>query len=620
MKEKKQKLLLAQAKNLLYILLLFCGNSYVNAQCVAGCNSNTYVNSVDPNTIEYDAIVSLFHSTIVKESNGTFKIWGEGSAANGANNLTTPTAIVPTSAATPITNYNYGGTALKATGGFIQGPSTSNAQYVLLTTDGLYVWGTTSTLVNSTIKGSIGFGKITVNTKTDGLPTGVTPADVKMMFGAYGTLAIVTCTGDAWVLSFNGSKNGDGTTQNTGAAWSRVKTSAVANLTGVVAMRGTANALFALTSDGKLYTWGTGTYINNSATAATNRTYATEVTVPSGATPKMIGMTEYLTSSQTYYMLATNGKLYAMGNNSARQLGDASTTTSNVWKEVTATNGGATLGGNIVWISPQEHTNYPYAPSMAAINVLTTGNKLWAWGSNSTAMLGAPASMSYIDPTYMPGTSTNADGLKVTDEVIAVETGGHTTINIKKGSDKFGYVGHYVNGSMGNNTASGSTIETYSYSTGLVTVCGAESPPAVQSLTICNGTTANLNDANLAATPSEVEWHATNSASSPVITNITAVSAGTYYAFYTVASGKPRTTGSAATVTEVVCCSTGNCNPNSFLNSVDPNNIEYDNIVSNYHSTIVKESNGTFKIWGQNAHNNGSTDLLSPTAITPANT
>jgi hypothetical protein len=51
-----------------------------------------------------------------------------------------------------------------------------------------------------------GFGKITINGKADGLPAGVNPSDVKMMFGSYRTLAIVTCNGDAWVLSFNGSK------------------------------------------------------------------------------------------------------------------------------------------------------------------------------------------------------------------------------------------------------------------------------------------------------------------------------------------------------------------------------------------------------------------------------
>src|SRR5690606_23609613 len=96
----------------------------------------------------------------------------------------------------------------------------------------------------------------------------------------------------------------------------------------VVATRGTSNALFALTSDGKLYTWGSGTYINNGAAA--NRTYATEVSVPFGITPKMIGMTQN-SAAQSYYLLATDGRLYAMGNNGKRQLGIGNTTTSETW-------------------------------------------------------------------------------------------------------------------------------------------------------------------------------------------------------------------------------------------------------------------------------------------------
>jgi hypothetical protein len=69
---------------------------------------------------------------------------------------------------------------------------------------------------------------------------------------------------------------------------------------------------------------------------------------------------------QTYYLLASNGKLYAMGDNSNRQLGDGSTNTSTVWNEVTAVSGSNTLGGNIVWISPNEHSNYANSATINA--------------------------------------------------------------------------------------------------------------------------------------------------------------------------------------------------------------------------------------------------------------
>ena len=614
---KKQKLLL--------MLLLFLSNSMIEAQnCVSGaCNPNTFVNSTTPNTIEYDNFVSIYHSTLIKEADGTFKVWGQRSAATGSAHLLSPTEI------NSANNFNYTGTPLKATGGSIVIlNTTSGDQFALLTTDGLYVWGTANTLISSSIKNTAAFGKISVDNKTDGLPPGVSPTDVKMLFGSYGTLAITTCSGEAWVLSFEGNKNGDGTAQDAtnSAIWHRVKTSATTDLTNVVAVRGTSRALFALTSEGKLYTWGTATYLND-GTAATNRTYATQLNVLAGVTPKMIGMTQTNNSAplQSYYLLATDGRLFSMGNNSQRQLGDGSTTARATWvqpQKVTNQSGqGTGVLDNIAWISPNEHSfDGSASSSTAAINVLTNNNKLWAWGANHGKMIGGATDGALYDPLYMPGNSINADGLAVTDEVIAVETGGHTSMNVKKGNGKFGYVGHRVAGSMGDGSSANTNIDVYSYTTNIIDVCGAQVLPYVKNIEVCQGTTtANLNTANLETTPAQIEWHATNDVNSPVMTNITAVGAGTYYAFFTAASGRPRTVSSAVTVTGVPCCSTGNCNPNAFVNSSDPNTIEYDNIVSTFHSTIVKESDGTFKVWGDKASSDGSTPLYNPMAITPAN-
>jgi len=527
-------------------------SSIVNAQyCVSGCNSNTYVNSTNPNTIEYDNLISVFHASLAKEKDGTFKVWGQASSSNGTSDVLSPTGL------TPSNGFNYTGTALRVAAG---SNSNTGHQFAILTTDGLYVWGTSNILISSTIKSTTAFGKISINGKTDGLPAGVNPTDVKMIFGSYRTLAIVTCSGEAWVLSFNGSKNGDGTAENVtnNIIWHRVKTSASGNpnLNNVVAIRGTSNALFALTSDQKLYTWGTGTYINNGV--ASIRNYATEVSLPTGAIPKMIGMTQGGAGTpflQTYYLLATDGKLYTMGDNSNRQLGDGSTTTSTIWNEVTATSGSNALGGNIVWISPNEHSNFA---NSATINVLTDNNKQWAWGANSGNMIGQSSATTYYDPIYMPGNSTAADGLSLTDEVIAVETGGHTTINIKKCSQNFGYVGHRTNGSMGDGTANTGNPTAFTYSTAVLVVCGTDLGPKVKELKICSGATTNLNDASLEINSSEVEWHTTNDANSSIITNTATVGAGTYYAFFTVASGKCRLVGSIVTVSYYLPTDPGN--------------------------------------------------------------
>ncbi len=184
-------------------------------------------------------------------------------------------------------------------------------------------------------------------------------------------------------------------------------------------MRGTLNAMFALTSDGELYTWGTGSRIGGTSDVPTNRSFATLMSKPAGITIKMIGMTNS-TSGQSYFLLATNGNLYSLGENESRQLGIFSTVDSNVWVRVQRTAAAGDFLTNVVWISPQEHEGGNYA----AINILTADGKLWAWGNNNNSMLGATGAT--VDPTLMPGSITGAyDATKLnsTDTLIAVETG-----------------------------------------------------------------------------------------------------------------------------------------------------------------------------------------------------
>ena len=97
--------------------------------CTTGCNNNTYVNAVDPNTIEYDNIIGLYHSTMAKEADGTVKIWGQGAAYNGTGitgNILTPQIINST-------NYpGLTGDILK----FAGASRGNNQQFSVLTTTG----------------------------------------------------------------------------------------------------------------------------------------------------------------------------------------------------------------------------------------------------------------------------------------------------------------------------------------------------------------------------------------------------------------------------------------------------------------------------------------------------
>ncbi|MCQ9638100.1 hypothetical protein MP478_01765 [Chryseobacterium sp. WG14] len=474
--------------------------------CTTGCNDNTYLNATDPNTIEYDNLIAGDDSIIAKGKDGAFYIWGYNTSPNVSStnsnvvlNLLTPTKIDP-STSLPTTGssgvgFNYTGTPLKA--------AIANV-YHLLTTDGLYVWGngnmyTLNTIGNTAITyrtpSGYKFGKLTVNNKADGLPPGVSPDNVKMMFGNQFSLAIVTCSGAAWTLSQASAYYGDGGTTESianNSIWHRVKTSSSETLDNVVAVRGSAGAKFALTSEGKLYTWGRGTYIGDgtdNAITGTNRAFATEVVVPAGVTPKMIGMTEDAGfSNHAYFLLATNGKLYAMGHNGEGILGDGTNTSRNTWQEVTAASGSNTLGGNIAWISPSEHG----VDTFPTMNVLTSDKKQWGWGSNYSYKLGqSNTTGQYYTPIYMPGNTTNTDGMGLNDEMIAVETGGKFTINYKKSSPYFGFVGLSSYGTIGNGTTGIPYFQKYTYNTGLVDMCGLLSSAVCYKPGIIAGTALN---------------------------------------------------------------------------------------------------------------------------------
>jgi alpha-tubulin suppressor-like RCC1 family protein len=130
----------------------------------------------------------------------------------------------------------------------------ADEQSVLLTTTGLFAWGKENIIIADVLTTNTSFQKLTVNSQADGLPTGVDPADVSMLFAMNNTLAIVTNTGNAYVISKGSFKVlGDGTS-SLDVNWHQVKTALNTPLTNIVAIRGqisnsTEGALFVLTSD-----------------------------------------------------------------------------------------------------------------------------------------------------------------------------------------------------------------------------------------------------------------------------------------------------------------------------------------------------------------------------------
>lgn len=452
------------------MILLGVSRSAVHAQCTT-CD-NSYLNVTDWKTIDYDNMVSTFHSSIARQADGRVLVWGEHSKSNGSGNNLVPAELNST-------NYSaITGQILKfAAGSYSQ----DNVQFAVITTNGLFIWGDEDALVSSSFKSGTNFSQV-----ANGLP--VPPLQVKMLFGTYRTLALLTCSGDVWVLSQSNNMRGNGGSGNS-STWAQVEYSTATGsnsntsagyLSNIVAVRGAPGGLMALDENGEIWAWGDQVYLGTSSSGnnlnvgngTRSRARKLTLTKPQGGgniVPKMIGMTG-ATGWSSQYVLGTDGYVYSMGNNDDRQLGDRTTTDRTSWVRVKTGSGSNDFLSDIAWISPNEHDNY----GRAAVNALTSTGVVWAWGNNERNMLGFSNASSNYHPATPPG------GLSGSDLIMAVETGGHTSMVVKKCSGRYGYVGHRVHGSMADNSNANEEEKTYNFSaTAVMDICGASSGAAI---------------------------------------------------------------------------------------------------------------------------------------------
>ncbi len=428
---------------------------------------------------KYDKIVSGYHSSIALADNSQYLAWGQDIANDGASDQAGPPKAIIAANYPALT-----GTVLLTS---IGGPGSGGKdQFVALSTTGLFAWGaagsSTTGIFSSSLKGSTAFGLITTPTggdTTTKLPIGVTPSQVTMMVATFNTLAILA-NGNVWVLSLNDANmQGDGTAL-AATTWHKVKTSAGNDLTNVTAVRaqlsaaGSQSAMFAITSTGTAYTWGSSVYLGNN-TAPSAKNYATQMTLPveftSSNIPKLIGVTGGSNGTEianTYYLLSNSGALYSLGDNSSRQCGDFTTTERRTW--VNVKRNASTNFTNVNFMSVQEHTG-----KMAGAALITTTGDLYSWGDNDGNMIGRT-----LDGTITGAAGTTYDpGFPVgftsgSDKAIFTEMGGHTLVYVKEGSTSFCYVGHRTNGSMGESTSSTGTVVSFDCTnTPTISLCGA---------------------------------------------------------------------------------------------------------------------------------------------------
>ncbi|MBC7641700.1 MAG: hypothetical protein H7174_05085, partial [Flavobacterium sp.] len=457
----------------LFVSLFFLfNNTYSQCGASTACNTNTGIFSNNIATdIAYDNMGSAFHSTFIKETNGVWKVWGENLGNDGVLD------VLNTQVFDAINYPILTGSIYKMA---IGSDSIDDVQLIVLTSTGLFIVGDEGAVISNNLTNSNAFQKLTIDGQINGLPAGLLPEDIKMMFASTGTLILTTCSGNVYVLSTNANMRGNGVT--TADQWYKVLENATTPLTNVIVARGNGSSAFALKADGTVWTWGFNTFLGN-GTAPSTRDYATQVTLPAGLTGVKMIQTTLNNLIPSYYLLGNDKKVYALGNNSYGHLGDNSITTRTSW--VNAKNPNGTIINDAAWISTNEHDkNYP------GLAVIKSSGLIYTAGYNSNYMIGRLL-------TSNPNFLGLPNGLVASDVITFAEVGGHTCALIKQCDNRYGYVGHKINGSMGNGVSVGATTQTYDFVTPpVINVCGtAYTVPIISVVgpTICLGQNAIFN-------------------------------------------------------------------------------------------------------------------------------
>jgi len=247
--------------------------------------------------------------------------------------------------------------------------ATGSLHSMTLSSDGrVFSWG-------NNIAGQLGNG----NTVTPGSMVAANTNDVledqfivAVSGGSDHTLAL-SSTGQVFAWGHNGYGQLGDNTETTRSTPAAVATNGTLEGKSVVAIAAGRNSSVALTTDGKLHAWGynyngelgNGTYVSRTSTPLEVNT--------SGA---LFGKTVTTIAAGAYHTLAltSDGRVYSWGYNSSGQLGNNSTTPSNVPLAISGTLAGKTV---VAIAAGERH-------SMA----LTSDGLVFTWGGNNYGEIG----------------------------------------------------------------------------------------------------------------------------------------------------------------------------------------------------------------------------------------
>lgn len=383
---------------------------------------------------------------------GAVQYWGESSHPTLGTTAASPGIVSPSL---------YSGTPLAVAASSVATGARGHEMF-LLTTNALYGWGSTAGSATFTA-----FSSIALPATLNGTAFTMSASDIEFITSSGGGLAIVTkinatTNGEVFVLlpSATGGGSaytyGDGTTSTFNTAWHQVKTGASTYLQGVTKLSHSQKAMMAIGASNAIYAWGEKVWVGG-ATSATDNAYATQITTLPSVTPvdvNIVTRTSYASTTAQYasqFILGNNGKVYGIGEGYHGVLGQGNETDATSWTTVKNAAGTGDLTG-IIQIS--SNNTYVFSSAFYSVGALNSDGQLFLWGDNNYSMIGGTAAF-----VTLPSLPPNFD---VNDARVGYFCmGGHTTLAFLQGSNRFCYIGHRTQGSMGDGTTASTTKSFY---------------------------------------------------------------------------------------------------------------------------------------------------------------
>jgi hypothetical protein len=229
---------------------------------------------------------------------------------------------------------------------------------------------------------------------------------------------------------------GDGTSTDRATAVATLNTGALSGRT-VTAIAGGDDFTLALTSDGKVYTWGNNN-IGQLGDGTTNDSFvpvAVDMTgVLSGKT-----ITAIAAGSSSCYALGSDGKVYAWGSNYVGALGDGTGTNSSVPVAVDMT--GVMSGKTVTAIAGA------YLQGMA----LTSDGKVFCWGANTLGVLGDGTTTHRASPVAVDMT-----GVMSGKTIVAIAMAHYHGVAVSSAGRVYTWGGYGSSGTLGDGLATDS--------------------------------------------------------------------------------------------------------------------------------------------------------------------